>query len=146
MRGVKSMRKGKLKALGLISLTLVMLSSCEILKKEDDSNRLRKYCEKYTSEYEVVEKKEDGAIMVKIDAPDFKSIIEDILFENGKKDVTVDDIEKAVDEYPDYNKEYKFWVNCDDEVERGFLNEISEELIVEAIKNIDYTEEWSADE
>ena len=86
--------------------------------------------------------------MVSVNAPDFKSVTEAIMAENGENDITVNDIEEIVNEYPDYKKEYKFWVDTDekDEVEKGFLNEISEELIVDAIKNVDYTEEWSAEE
>lgn len=86
--------------------------------------------------------------MVSVNAPDFKNVAEAIMAENGENDITVNDIEKIVNEYPDYKKEYKFWVDADekDEVEKGFLSEISEELIVDAIKNIDYTEEWGAEE
>lgn len=148
MKGVKGMRKRKLGSLVMIGLSLVVLSSCGISKKEDDGNALKKYCEKYASEYEVIEQKENGAIMVSINAPDFKSVTEAIMAENGENDITVNDIEEIVNEYPDYKKEYKFWVDADekDEVEKGFLNEISEELIVDAIKNVDYTEEWSAEE
>lgn len=142
------MRKRKLGVLVMTGLSLVMLSSCGISKKEDNSNALKKYCEKYVSEYEVIEEKENGSIMVSVNAPDFKNIAEAIMAENGENDITVNDIEKIVNEYPDYKKEYKFWVDANekDEVEKGFLSEISEELIVDAIKNIDYTEEWSAEE
>lgn len=142
------MRKRKLGALVMTGLSLVMLSSCGITKKEDNSNALKKYCEKYALEYEVIEEKENGAIMVSVNAPDFKNVAEAIMAENGENDITVNDIEKIVNEYPNYKKEYKFWVDANekDEVEKGFLSEISEELIVDAIKNIDYTEEWSAEE
>lgn len=142
------MRKRKLGALVMIGLSIVMLLSCGISKKEDNSNALKKYCEKYVSEYEIIEEKENGSIMVTVNAPDFKSITEVIMAEKGENDITVNDIEKIINEYPDYKKEYKFWVDADekDEIEKGFLNEISEELIVEAIKNVDYTEEWSAEE
>lgn len=142
------MRKRKLGALVMTGLSLVMLSSCGITKKEDNSNALKKYCEKYVLEYEVIEEKENGAIMVSVNAPDFKNVAEAIMAENGENDITVNDIEKIVNEYPNYKKEYKFWVDANekDEVEKGFLSEISEELIVDAIKNIDYTEEWSAEE
>lgn len=142
------MKKRKLGVLVMIGLSLVMLSSCGISKKEDDGNALKKYCEKYASEYEVVEEMENGAVMVTVNAPDFKSVTEAIIAENGENDITVNDIEKIVDEYPDYKKEYKFWVDADkkDEVEKVFLSEISEELIIEAIKKVDYAEEWSAEE
>lgn len=141
------MRKSKLEAVVMIGLSLAILTSCGTSEKEKD-DALKNYCEKYASEYEVIEQMENGAIMVSVNAPDFKSVTEAIMAENGENDITVNDIEEIVNEYPDYKKEYKFWVDTDekDEVEKGFLNEISEELIVDAIKNVDYTEEWSAEE
>ncbi|MGN0408912.1 MAG: hypothetical protein ACI4E3_00745 [Candidatus Fimousia sp.] len=142
------MKRCKLRGILFIGLSLVILSSCGIFRDENDSKSMKKYCEKYVSEYKVMEKKDNGSVMISVNAPDFKRMLEVIIEENEEKDITVDDIEKVAKKYPDYKKEYKFWVDTeeDDEIKKAFLNEVSKELIVEAIKNVEYTDEWSVEE
>lgn len=141
------MRKSKLGALLLIGLSLAMLSSCGKINKEDDIDAVKKYCENFASKYEILDKGENGNVMMSINAPDFKSIMEFIIEEKKGQNITADDIEKAVEEHPECKKEYIFWSDGEgnNEIIKDFLEIVSEELIVEAIKNVEYTEEWSVE-
>lgn len=138
----------KLGALVLIGLSLVMLSSCGTFNKEDDRDAMKRYYENFTSKYEIIERGQDGAVIVKISAPDFKSIVSHIIEENNNQDISVNDIEKAVEEHPECEKEYIFGADDEDsdKIKKEFLEKVSEELIIEAIKNVEYVEEWSAEE
>lgn len=138
----------KLGAFVLIGLSLVMLSSCGIFNKEDGRDAMKRYCENYTSKYEIIEQGQDGAVMVTISAPDFKSIVSLIIEENNNQDISVNDIERAVEEHPECKKEYIFWAEDEesDEIKKEFLEKVSEELMIEAIKNVEYKEEWSVEE
>lgn len=141
------MKKSKLELLGLIGISIVSLSSCEKISKEDDSTIVKRCCEKYISEYEIVDKNSDS-VQVSINAPDLKKILETIYKEKGNQEITDTDIEKTVNEHPEYKREYKFW--CDSEknyeIENDFLEEVSKDLITEAIKSVRYREEWSTEE
>lgn len=142
------MGKRKFQVLVLISLSLVMLLSCRRYNKGDDSDAVKRYCENYASEYEILEKGNNGAVKVSINAPDFKSIMSLIIEKKNNQDITVNDIEKAVEKHPECKKEYKFWTDGEEnnEIKKDFLEIVSKDLIVEAIKNVEYTEEWSVEE
>ena len=133
----------------LLSMAAVfmMLSSCGV-KKEDDSEILQAFCSQYASEYEVIESREDEAIQVSVEAPDFGKIAAIISEQDSGDSITAREIKKAAKQYPDYKKEYTFWVKTEDEevIEQGFLTKVSEELIVEAIQNVKYTEAWGTEE
>lgn len=132
----------------LIGLSIVMLSSCSIFNKKDSSDAIKRYYENYASKYEIIEQGQDGAVRVNICAPDFKSIVSLIIEENNNQDIIVNDIERVVKEHPELKKEYIFWVDEEerDEIKKEFLEKISEEMMMEAIKNVKYTEEWSVEE
>lgn len=138
----------KLGAFILIGLSLLLLSSCGKFNKEDNRDAMKSYCENYTSKYEIIEHGQDGAVMVNISAPNFTDIVSLILEENNNHDITVKDIERAVKEHPECKKEYIFWADEEknDEIKKEFLEKVSEELMIEAIKNVEYTEEWSVEE
>lgn len=134
------------------------LSSCRMNSKEieeskdvietDDNSILRNYCANYASDYTIAENGEDATVLVSIEAPDFKAVIEQIIDEKVGSDITVQDLEEVVKSDPENVKKYVFTVNSLDkgEIEKGFIDEVSKDLIVAAIVNTDFTEEWSTEE
>lgn len=141
------MNKNKFVVLILLELCLIILSSCSEQYKSDDNDEVKKYCEKYALEYKIIEKKEDD-VMVSINAPDFKKIMDVLMEEKHNEDITANDIEKAVERYPDYKKDYIFWTDDkeNNKIKKEFLEKVSEELMVEAIKNVKYEETWGIEE
>lgn len=139
--------KKKLIVILLGCFILSLFSSCKTNEKEDESDVMKNYCEDFTNNYEI-EEKGDGTIKVKVVAPDFKSIAELILEKTNNTDFSVNDIKKTADENPELVKGYEFLVTREDksEINKAFLDKVSEELIIEAIKNVEHTEEWSAGE
>lgn len=135
----------------LFVISTIALSACGRVNKEEKKKtdkELKNYCANYSSEYEVLESGENGASQIRIDAPDFRMIIKNLLDEKGGQDITVNDIEEAVKKHPEYAKKYVFWTDAEneDEIEKRFLEEVSKDLIIEAIENTEIREEWSAEE
>lgn len=141
----------RVKLLMIIIISVSTLSSCGILcnkNKENNIDSVKSYCEKYASEYDVIESGDNGAVQVSVEAPDFCKIVENIIGESGDQSVTVSEIEDEVNRYPEYTKEYNFWVDKeeDSEIRKAFLDEVSKELIIYAIRNTEFKDEWSVEE
>ena len=129
----------------VLSLCLGILSSCGADKKGDNEG-IKEYCQKYVSDYKILEEKEEGEIVVSVTAPDFSNIVEAIVNE-GKENIEIEDIEKAVKDNPDCEKKYVFSVCSEEkeEIEEKFFEKLSEELIIDAIQKIEYREKWSVE-
>ena len=106
---------------------------------------IKNYYIQYVSEYKILQKNKEGQFEISVIAPDFERIIESILTENKEVEITVTELERAIQKYSDYEKEYRFYSNSEQpiDIENAFLQKVSYELAVGAIKNIEYTEEWS---
>lgn len=140
----------KLKAIMMLYMVscLFVLSSCSATREQDSEEGIKQYCEQYVSQYEVLENGNDDTIMVSITAPDFGVIVKKIVSESDNKEVTIGSIKKKIEENPECIKKYSFSVNREnnDEIKDAFLRELSKDLIVDAIKNSKYNEDWSVDE
>lgn len=123
-------------------LCLMFMVSCG--KKENEGEALKKYCIEFVSEYNVLEEYADGRIKVSIIAPDFVHVIAAIKDENEKVEITPKNLEKGVKKHIEFEKEYIFYSNVNEinDVEKAFLQEIAYDLVIDAIKNIEYTERW----
>ena len=133
-------------------ISSLALSACASANKKEENQKteeeLKSYCADYSSEYEVLESEENGASKISVEAPDFRTIIKIVLDEKGVHDITVHEIEETAKMHPEYTKEYLFVVDdeSEDEIKKRFLEEVSKDLIIEAIENTEYKEEWSAEE
>lgn len=135
----------------LFVISSIALSACGIVNREEKKEtdeELKSFCANYSSEYEVLEGGENGASQISIDAPDFRRIIRSILDEEGVQDISVNDIEEAAKKHPEYTKKYVFLTDAEneDEIEKRFLEEVSKDLIIEAIENTEIREKWSEEE
>lgn len=136
------MRKRKQRiTIVLMLLVSIILVSCG-KSKQNERKEIQEYCSSYAEKYEILEKAEDTVILVNVEAPDFKKIAEVMI--KDKKEMTSENLEKTARKYPKYQKEYQFLVdeNEIEEIKEKFLQETSKNLIIEAIKNTNCTEEW----
>lgn len=83
-------------------------------------------------------------VCISIIAPDFVHVIAAIKDENEKVEITPKNLEKGVKKHIEFEKEYIFYSNVNEinDVEKAFLQEIAYDLVIDAIKNIEYTERW----
>lgn len=132
-----------------ISLVLIIvtifLGACD---KKDNKNTIKAYCIQYASEYEVIQKNSDGKFEIRVLAPDFKQVIESMLEENQELNITSKALRKSAKKHPGYEKEYTFYSDSDEmkDIENAFLEKVAHELAIDAIKNIEYKENWSVEE
>lgn len=128
-----------------VILGVIVLVACE---KKDDKDAIKDYCMQYVSKYEVIQEKPDGKFEISVLAPDFEQVIETILTEDKEIEITSIVLEEAVEKYPDCEKEYIFYSDSDqmENIEKAFLEEVSHELVVSAIKKVEYKEKWDVEE
>lgn len=64
-----------------------------------------------------------------------------------EKNANIEVIEKSVKGNPDCEKEYVFSVSSEEkeEIEEKFYEKISEELMIDAIRKVEYREEWGVE-
>jgi competence protein ComGC len=115
-------------------------------ESESRDNKIVKILKEYADDYKVVEKGEDDSVKVSINAPDFKSIIDECMKDNEGKKVDIKEIEKAV-ENTDSFKEYTFWVDKNDRetIKQQYIDNIAEEVMVEAISNVKFEDRWDVE-
>ena len=68
--------------------------------------------------------------------------------EEGQKEVNVAELKKIIKENSDCKKEYIVDVEIQEvgAIEDAFLKQISYELVISAIKDVEYEERWSVEE
>lgn len=140
-----NMGKGKIISVLILCGILILFTGC--LKEDKEDNGLDDFCKEYISEYSIIQENDDGTFVVSVMAPDMASIMENMSENSQEKDIDVDDLEDMIKDYPNY-KEYVFVVNelTNSEIQDKFSDEIAKDLVISAIKNIEYNETWSAEE
>lgn len=131
----------------MVSLSVIFITACGNGRVEKEGGDVKEYLEEYAMDYEVI-KEENNKKQLKIKAPDFPKVITVMSKDGEEKEIRKTDLEEAVKDYPEYKKEYIIWVEdtSQEQIEEQFLQEVSKELIIEAIKDIEYTEQWGAGE
>lgn len=137
--------------IGLLAVILISIHSENKQKnnKEDkkeistDKIEIQNYCKNYASDYKVIERQEDGTVLVSVKAPDFKDIAMKIFDQNPDQDITFESMQEMFEKFPNSIKEYEFLSlsDTDDDVKNGFMDKILEELMIAAITNVKYTGE-----
>lgn len=141
---MRKMKKRLLLFVCLISANIMACSSNTESKKEA---AVAEFCKEYVTEYDVIEAQDNGEVLISVEAPDFEKIAK-MMLEEGNEEVDIDVIKDMIEEYPEYRKEYMFSVANEETsvIEEEFLQHISYELMVTAIKEIKYEEKWSVEE
>lgn len=126
---------------------LIMLSGCSKNNK-DDNDDFNNFFTQYVSDYTVVQENDDGTVEISVIAPDYKAIMEKASENNNEHEISMENINNLVNEYPDYKKEYIFTVKdlSNESIEEALNDKIVEDLIKSAIKNTEYEEKWSTEE
>lgn len=129
----------------VLSFSIAIVSSC-VKEKNANNEGIKEYCQKYVTDYKILEEKEKGEIVISVTAPDFNDIVEEI-GNKGKEDIDIEVIEKSVKGNPDCEKEYVFSVSSEEKeaIEEKFYEKISEELMIDAIRKVEYREEWGVE-
>lgn len=127
-------------------MCLLCLSACGIEEKSESNGEVKNFCKQYASEYTVIESENEKCI-VSVEAPDFQRIVE-ILLEEGKEDISAEALEETIEKNSDCKKEYIVSVESEEKnvIEEAFLEQVSYELMVAAIKDVEYEEKWSVEE
>lgn len=118
----------------------------EVVTQVDKTMLVEDYCWSEVTEYEVEETNEDGTATVSVSAPDFCQLAEMLMGE--EKVVTEEALLDAMMNTSVDTRIYSIRVEdtTEEVVKEAFYEQVVYELIIEAIKNIEYTEEWSVDE
>lgn len=137
-------RKVKLKKYSLILIFCLILAGAilavtvgmNIYKGQNDKMKVNKILGKYTKEYDVGEKTEDGKTVITLEAPDFTSIFWEKAGMFDYENISPRELEKLAKENQEQIKEYTIFVeNIDkDSITEALASQISYELLVKAIE------------
>lgn len=129
----------------MMILLTIAFSGCS----NDENNRdsIKDLCGEYSSEYSVIEEKSDGAYLISVTAPDFSKISMIITDSNNDSNVDASELKEMVKQHPEYIKDYEFSViDCESAtIEKAFFDQVSYELAVSAITNIEFEESWDVE-
>lgn len=107
---------------------------------------VKEYCWSKVVQYDIEETEEDGMATVTVLAPDFCQIATVLM--NEGRDITEEALIDAMLNTSADTKTYSIMVEdtTEETVKEAFYEQVAYELMLEAIKNIEYTEEWSDEE
>lgn len=142
------MKNFKITLMLVVCLIIIMFSACSNANENTNNNKIYDCCKEYAKDYVIVETADEEKTTVKVNAPDFNEIIKIMSEDTNIDELNSIDLEKIINENPECTKEYVFSVDSidDDEIEKKFLDQVSYELMIYAIENIECTDEWSAEE
>lgn len=132
----------KILAVIMVIIALLSLSACT----DNSRERLKEICKKYSQKYTSTKIESENKYKIEIKSPDFNKISEIIVEDSNSSEIDVDRIEDEIENHPEYQKSYTFEVDdcSQDKIDSGYYNQISKELIVKAISNVKFEEEWEA--
>lgn len=107
-------------------------------KADTEKFELEELCRSYASNYEIEEKDGDGLYNVKIYAPNFTAIAEDIIATGNSTNLTNDLLVKEIKNYDGNKKLYEIKIDVitDSNIEKAFYDQIVYEMMTVAIKNM----------
>lgn len=122
--------------LALISLVLLMTICCSC-KKENKAEEMRDFYESYATEYNVVSE-ENNETVVSVNAPDFGKVILEWSKESNSKELTLEELEKAVEKYPEYQKDYQFTVETlsEENIKETFIDQVVYDMMKTSLAEI----------
>lgn len=123
-----------------------VLTACGQQEISDRKKDINEIYNQAIQNYEVIQEDSSEDYEVCVNVPDLIAIYDEISGHLQETDVEID--KEVLEKYPDLEKKYIFNVpKLEDEIiKEAFLQQITGELMCEAIKQTVITEEWSVEE
>lgn len=127
----------------LLGLALILCTACG--NQETEEKEIDDFYKQYAEQYEVLEEKEDGTMEIQVTAPDFVEIVGNLLQEYDAEELDVTVMQDAVQNQEVATKKYVFTVEemKQETVEEAFLDEVSYEMMIAAITEVEIDMEES---
>ena len=122
--------------LATILLVLLMTICCGC-KKENNPEEMRVFYESYATEYNVVSENNNETV-VSVNAPDFGKVILEWSKESNNKELTLEELEKAVEKYSEYQKDYQFTVETlsEENIKENFIDQVVYDMMTTSMAEI----------
>lgn len=122
--------------LATIPLVLLMTICCSC-KKENKAEEMRDFYQSYATEYDVVSE-ENNKTVVSVNAPDFGKVILEWSKESNNKELTLEELEKAVEKYSEYQKDYQFTVETlsEEKIKENFIDQVVYDMMITSMAEI----------
>ncbi|MEE1057589.1 MAG: hypothetical protein UH239_10140 [Acutalibacteraceae bacterium] len=113
------------------------MTICCSCKKENKAEEMRDFYESYATEYNVVSE-ENNETVVSVNAPDFGKVILEWSKESNSKELTLEELEKAVEKYPEYQKDYQFTVETlsEENIKETFIDQVVYDMMKTSLAEI----------
>ena len=139
----------KIKKIILAYVFIIAITFTACGNERNENEKVKNYFLDYVTEYEVKERLDDGSLKISILAPDVIEIANKMLdSEKNDNELSLKKIKKLIKKHPDIKKEYI--IESRDEnienIENAFLKEISDELILEALNSVEYTDDMEVND
>ncbi|MEE1154942.1 MAG: hypothetical protein UH241_07285 [Acutalibacteraceae bacterium] len=104
---------------------LLLMAICCSCKKENKAEEMRQFYQSYATEYNVISEENDETV-VSVNAPDFGKVILEWSKESNNKELTLEELEKAVEKYSEYQKDYQFTVETfsEENIKETFIDQV----------------------
>lgn len=122
--------------LATIPLVLLMTICCSC-KKENKAEEMRDFYQSYATEYDVVSE-DNNETVVSVNAPDFGKVILEWSKESNNKELTLEEMEKAVEKYSEYQKDYQFTVETlsEENIKETFIDQVVYDMMKTSMAEI----------
>lgn len=140
------MNKLKFLKMSMLFVCAGVLTACGQQEISDRKKDINEIYNQAIQNYEVIQEDSSEGYEICVNVPDLIAIYDEISGHLQETDVEID--KEVIEKYPDLEKKYIFNVpELEDEfIKEAFLQQITGELMCEAIKQTVITEEWSVEE
>lgn len=127
----------KIKILLVAIIVILSMTICCSCKKENKQEEMRNFYESYATEYSVVSE-ESNETVVSVNTPDFGKIILEWSKDSNNKELTLEELEKAIEKYSDYQKDYQFTVETlsDETIKDTFVDQVVYDIMKTSLSEI----------
>ena len=135
-----------MKKIIMLFILIGILGACGKQKVSNQEKEIQNIYDEAVQNYEIIGDEGEEGYTVRVNAPDLIAIYGEISGNSSETDIEID--KKIIEEYPYLEKEYVFNVSEkeNESIKEAFLQQMTWELMCEAIKQTVFTEEWSAEE
>ena len=135
-----------MKKIIMLFILIGILGACGKQKVSNQEKEIQNIYDEADQNYEIIGDEGEEGYTVRVNAPDLIAIYGEISGNSSETDIEID--KKIIEEYPYLEKEYVFNVSEkeNESIKEAFLQQMTWELMCEAIKQTVFTEEWSAEE
>lgn len=135
-----------MKKIIMLFILIGILGGCGKHKVSDQEKEIQNIYDEAVQNCEIIGDEGEKGYTVRVNAPDLIAIYREISGNSSETDIEID--KKIIEGYPYLKKDYVFNVSEkeNESIKEAFLQQMIWELMCEAIKQTDFTEEWSAEE